>query len=189
MHQVWWSLHRGIRQGWAGGLWWMSFYKFVEISRGGGSTWQPQRTEPCQCVSCQPWTCHRVLQDQMQILLRAAGAVGAALRAAAGLGSCWFVGVAVLLVCGDFQRRRQHWATTAHKALPVCDWPALSKPRGIESSNAAPTVCGRRGGTSTRAWGRAGQEVFGGCVFAGLRGFSEEEAALGNHSARCPASV
>ena len=31
------------------------FCRFVEISRGGGgSTQQPQRTEPCQCVSGQP---------------------------------------------------------------------------------------------------------------------------------------
>ena len=38
-----------------------------------------------------------------------------ALGAAVGLGR-WFVGVAVLLViCGDYQRRRQHWATTAHR--------------------------------------------------------------------------
>ncbi len=31
------------------------FFPFVEISRGGGSTQQPQRTEPCCCVSGQSW--------------------------------------------------------------------------------------------------------------------------------------
>ena len=42
-----------------------------------------------------------------------------ALGAAAGVLCRWFVGGAVLPVCGDFQRRRQHSATTAHRALPV----------------------------------------------------------------------
>ena len=52
---------------------------------------------------------------------------GPTLGAATGLGK-WFVGVAVLLVCGDFQRRRQHSEPTAHRALPVHEWPALGMP-------------------------------------------------------------
>ena len=76
----------------------------VGISRGGGSTRQPKRTEPCQCVSGHPWACHGALQGQTQPLHCVAGVVEPALGAAAGLGR-WFVGVAVLLVCGDFQRR------------------------------------------------------------------------------------
>ena len=63
-------------------------------------------------------------------MLCAAGVVGAALLGGlAGLGG-WFVGLAVLLVCGEFQRRRQHSATKAHIALPVCEWPALGMPWG-----------------------------------------------------------
>ena len=54
----------------------------------------------------------------MQPLQYAAGVVGPTLEAAAGLGR-WFVGVAVLPVCGDSQRKRQHSATTVHRALPV----------------------------------------------------------------------
>ena len=52
-----------------------------------------------------------------------------ALRAEAGLGR-WFVEVAVLGVCGDFQWRRQYSSTTttAHGALSVCEWPALGMP-------------------------------------------------------------
>ena len=46
-----------------------------------------------------------------------------------GLGR-WFVGGAVLPVCGDFQRRRQHSATTAHRALPVCEWQVLGMSLG-----------------------------------------------------------
>ncbi len=50
------------------------------------------------------------------------------LGAAAGLGR-WFLGVTVLPVCGDFQRRRrQHSKTTAYRALPVCEWLALGMP-------------------------------------------------------------
>ena len=45
------------------------------------------------------------------------------LGAAAGLGR-WFVGVGVWSVCRDFQRRQQ-LVTTVHRALPVCEWPAL----------------------------------------------------------------
>ena len=42
----------------------------------------------------------------------------------------WFAGVAVLSVCGDFQRNRQHSAATVHRALPVCDWLALGGAMG-----------------------------------------------------------
>ena len=39
---------QGLRPGQAGGLWGVRFCWFVELSsRGGGSTRQPQRTEPC----------------------------------------------------------------------------------------------------------------------------------------------
>ena len=72
----------------------------------------------------------------MQPLQCAAGVVEPGLGAAAGLGRL-FVGVGVLLVCEDFQRRRQHSATTAHRALPVCEWLALGMPWAIARSNAA----------------------------------------------------
>ena len=74
--------------------------------------------------------------------------------AAAGLGR-WIVGdAAVLLVCGDFQRRRQYSATTAHRALPVCEWPALGMPRVNARSNAASAVSSRCGGACTGGCGR-----------------------------------
>ena len=47
-----------------------------------------------------------------------------ALGAAPGLGR-WFMGSAVLLNAGVFQMWRRRSATTAHRALPVSDWPAL----------------------------------------------------------------
>ena len=167
----------------------MRFCRCVEISRGGGSTRQPQRTEPCQCVSGQPWACHGALKDQMKSLLCAAAVVGPVLGAAAGLGR-WFVGVADLLVCGDFQRRRQHSATTAHRALPVCDWPALGMQWGNVRSNAASALCSRCGGAYTWFRGRGGQQLVSvGCGFAGLGRLPKEEAALSNHSAQSPASV
>ena len=112
------SLHWGLWLGWAGGLWWwLRFYRFVEILRGGRrSTRQPQRTEPCQRrVSGQPWACHGALQAQMQPLQFAAGVVEPDLGAAAGLGR-WFVGVAVLPVCGDFQKSGGEAALGNHGA-------------------------------------------------------------------------
>ena len=33
--------------------------------------------------------------------------------------------VTVLPDCGDFQMKRQHSATIAHRALPACEYPAL----------------------------------------------------------------
>ena len=60
--QLWWRLHWGLRPGRAGGLWEMRFHRFVELSGGRGSTRQPQRTEPRQCVSGQPWACHGALE-------------------------------------------------------------------------------------------------------------------------------
>ena len=53
---------------------------------------QPQRTEPCQCVSGQLWAYHGPLQGKMQPLHCGAGVPGPLLSAAAGLGR-WFVGV------------------------------------------------------------------------------------------------
>ena len=68
-----------------------------------------------------------------------------ALGAEAGLGR-WFVGVAVLPVCGDFQRGGQYSAPTAHIALPVCEWPALGMLWGTARSNAVSAVCSGCGG-------------------------------------------
>ena len=92
-HQVWCSLHWGLRQGWAGGLWGLRFCRCVEISRRGGSTHQPQRTEPCRCVSGQLWACHGALQGQMQPLQCAPGVVG--LHWGCGRAGQVVVGVAV----------------------------------------------------------------------------------------------
>ena len=128
VQKLWWSLHWGLRQGcWTGGLWRVQFCRFEDISRGGCSTRQPECSWPCLCVSGQPWACHGPVQSQMQPLQCTTGVVQPALGAAARLGR-WFVGFAVMPVCGDFQRRRQHSETTAHRAPPVCDWPALGIP-------------------------------------------------------------
>ena len=60
VQQVWWGLHWGRRQGCcAGDSLGVRFCRFVESSRGGGSTHQPQRTEPCQCEIGQPLACLR----------------------------------------------------------------------------------------------------------------------------------
>ena len=85
------------------------------------------RTEPCQCVSGQPWTSHGPLQGQMQPLQCAAGLVEPSLGSAAGLGRS-FVGGAVVLNAGVFQSLRRCSATTAHRALLVCEWIALDMP-------------------------------------------------------------
>ena len=180
----------GLRQGCAGcllGVWFCRL--FVKSSRGGVITRQPLRTEPCQCVGGQPWACHRVLESQRQPLQCAAGVLGPALGAAAGVLCRWLVGGAVLPVCGGFLRRRQPSATTAHRALPVCEWPAPGIPWGTARSNAASVVCRRGGGASTGGCGRAGQVACGGCGFAGLWSCPEDEAALSKHRVQSPASV
>ena len=66
----------GLQRGWASGLWGLWFFRFVEISRGGGSTRHLQRTEPCQCVSGQPWACHVALQGQILSLQCPAALLG-----------------------------------------------------------------------------------------------------------------
>ena len=68
----------------------------LEFFSSGGAARQPQCTEPCQCVSGQPWACHEVLQGQMQSLQCAGGLVEAELGATAGLGRR-FVGVVAVL--------------------------------------------------------------------------------------------
>ena len=102
-------------------------------------------------------------QGPWQALQYPAGVVEPALRAAAGRLGRWFVWVAVLPVCGDFQRRRQHSATTAHRALPVCGRSALGMPWGTASSTAAFAVCSRRCGACTGGCGRAAQVNSWGC--------------------------
>ena len=188
VQQVWWSLHWGLRQGWSGSLWGLRFCRFVEISKGGGSTRPPQRTEPFKCMSGQPWHCHWPRQGQMQPLQCAAGVVGPALGLEAGLGR-WFMRAAGLPVSEDFQRRRQHLVSTAHRALQVWKWPAVVMPWGTAMSNAASAVCIRFCGDCTGEEGcsRAGQQVVcGRCKFAGLWRFLKEEAALGNQSTKTP---
>ena len=162
------------------------FCRFVEMSRGGGCTRQPQRRDLCQGVSDQHWACHWALQGQKRRFCRVQQVCsGLELGAAAGLGR-WFVGGAGMLVCGDFQRRRQHSATTAHRALPVCEWSALGMPWGTAGSNAASAVCDRSGGDCTGGYERAGQVGCGGCGFACLWRFPEETAVLSSHSAQSP---
>ena len=73
----------------------------------------------------------------------------------------------------------------------MCELPALGMLWGTARSNAASAaVCISGGGTFTGGCGRSAvQMVLGGCGFAGLWRFPEEEAALGNHSAQSPAIV
>ena len=167
----------------------MRFCRCAEGSRAGGSTQQPQCTEPCQCVGGQPRACHGALQGHMQPLQCAAGMVGLALGAVAELGKRFVRAAFFLPGSEDFQRKRQqNPVTTAYRALPVCEWPALGMSWGTARSNAASAVCNGRGGACTGGCGRAGQMVCGGCGFTGSWRIPEEEAALGNRSAQSPAS-
>ena len=119
-------------------------------------------------MSGQIWAYHRVLQSIITPLQCESGVLGPALEVAAWLGR-WFVGGAVLpLAYGDFQRSRQQSATTAHRALPVCEWSALGITWGTARSNADSSVLSRCGGAHTGGCGRAGQVVYGGCSFATL---------------------
>ena len=84
------GLHWGLQQDWSGGglLGVCAVLLNAGVFQcGGGAAWQSQRTEPCQCISGQPWACYGLLQAQMQPLQRAVGVVEPALGAAAGLGS------------------------------------------------------------------------------------------------------
>ena len=64
-------------------------------------------------------------------------------------------------VCGAVQRSRQHSATTVHRALPVCEWPALGMLWGTARSNAAFVLWNRCGGSFLGGCGRTGQVVRG----------------------------
>ena len=54
-------------------------------------------------------------------------------------------------VCGDFERRRQHSATTVHRALPVSEWANLGIPWATARSSSASIVCSRFAGAFTGA--------------------------------------
>ena len=65
-------------------------------------------------------------------------------------------------VCVDFQKRRQNSSTTVHRALPVCELPALGIPWGTARSNGASAASSRCGRACTVCCGsRAGQLVWG----------------------------
>ena len=106
---------------------------------------------------------------------------------------CQHVGLFLsAFVCGHVATMysRQHWETTAHRALPVCEWPALGMPLGTARPNAASSMCSRCGVTCTRGCGRAGgQLVCGGCGLTGLWRIPVEEAALCDYSAQTPTIV
>ena len=74
----------------------------LEFSRCEGTPRQPQRTEPCQCVSDQPRAWHGSSKGQIQPVQCAVGVLGPAPVAAAGLGR-WFVEGAILLNAGVFK--------------------------------------------------------------------------------------
>ena len=87
--------------------------------------------------------------------------------------------------------RRQHSATTVHRALPVCEWPAFGMPLGTARSNtSSAAMLGRCGGACTGGCGTAVQVV---CeASSGFDTFwsrSVMQAVLGNHCAPSPASV
>ena len=167
-----WGSVQKVWQGCAEGLCGLRFCRFMEISTGGGSTRQPQRTGPCQYVSGQHWSYHGALQGQMQPLQSAALMVGPTLGAAAGLSRRWFVGIAkVVPVEGDFQRSRQHSATTAHRALPVCEWPALHMPQSTARSGAVSAVRSSCGWACTEAAAGLGGWFAGVVVFPGFGDF------------------
>ena len=90
--------------------------------------------------------CHESLQGQMQPLQSAVDVVDPALGAAAGLGRLFVVGGAVLLNAGVFQMWKYRSATTAQRALPVCEWPAPGMLWATARLNAVSAVCSRCGG-------------------------------------------
>ena len=125
----------------------------------------------------------------MQPLLRAEGVVEPAHGAVAGLGR-WFVGGAVLLTAGALRICRRRTVTTAHRALLVCEWPALGILLATARSNALSAVYNSSGGACTGCcgWDRQLGCVWG-CSVAECWSFADWEALLGNHSAQSPVSV
>ena len=132
----------------------------------GRAAWQPRRTEPCHCVSGQPWACHGPLQGRMQPLRHAADLVESAVGAAAGGLGRWFMGVIVLLNAGVLHMWTCCLATTAHRALPLCKWPALGMPWATARTNAASAVCSRYGAVCSWCYGQCGQAL---CAEVGKR--------------------
>ena len=104
-------------------------------------------------------------------------------------GYRWFMGGAVLMNVGVFQIWRRCSTPSAHRPLPLTEWPALGMPWPTASSNAASAVCSRCGGACTGHFDRTSWVVCGRCGFAERWSFQDVEAQLGNHSAQSPASV
>ena len=133
------------------------------VSRRGNAVEQLQRTKPYQCVSSQYWACNEPSIGKMYPLQCASGVVEPGPGVAVGRGR-WFWGRVVLLKnAGVIQLWRRCSATTAHRALLVCEWPALAISWAIASLDAASAVYSRCGGACTDCWDRAGQVVCGGC--------------------------
>ena len=75
---------RGAVLGCAGRLLYLRFCHILESFSDGACARQPLRTEPCQCVSGQPWACPGPLQGQMHPVQLSAGLVEPALGAVLG---------------------------------------------------------------------------------------------------------
>ena len=97
----------------------------VSGSTGGGSTRQSKRTEPCECVSGQPWTYNGLLQGQMQPLQCDVVMEGPAFWAVAGLGGGYWglrFGRFVVISRGGGSTTRQPQRTESCQCVSGYPW-------------------------------------------------------------------
>ena len=159
VQQVWRSLRWVLQPGWAGGLWLVAVLQYFRFLRPYSTSTTVHRALPvCEWPALgMPWATASANEPLQQCL---AGELEPALGAAARLGR-WLVWGAGLLNARVFQVWRYCSATTAHRAPPVCDGPALGISWATARSNAASTVRRRCGGACTGCCGRVGQVVCG----------------------------
>ena len=157
VQQAWWSLHWVLRPGWA------------EVVCGGVAV-LPNAGRFQMWGCCSATTAYRTLPLNEWPALDILWGTARSSRASAVCSWCegpctgccgragqvWFVGGAVLLNAGVFQMWRHHPATTAHRALSVCEWPALDMPWATARQNGASAVCSRCGGPFTGCYSRTG---------------------------------
>ena len=120
-----------LRPGWAGGLrglWFCRFLEFYQLRRRCSATTVHRALPKCEVPALgMSWGTAR--SNAAYAVDGRCGGACTGRRSRAGQVVCWVV--AVLTISGFLQFRRCRLAITVHRALPVCEWPALGMPLGI----------------------------------------------------------
>ena len=175
-----------LRPGWGVIVWGLGLCGMLEFSKCGDTAWQPQRTEPCQCMNGLPWAYHGPLQGQMQSSPNYAAGVVEPTLGDVYEGCCFADCLLEFSRCGG-TACRQPQCTEPCQCVGGQPWACHGQLQGqMHPLQHAVGVIEPDLGAAARL----GSWYLGGSGFSECCcSFPDGEALLNNHSAQSPASV